>query len=384
MNSWFNFLDSIPVYLRIIMSFGLSGIICFCSTPLVKAFAYKVGAIDVPKDNRRMHKKPIPRLGGLAMFTGFLISVLLFIPLKSEIRGILFGVIIIVVLGIIDDVMALGAKLKFVVQIFAALVPVLLGVRIEHLPNFNPFSNDLYITFPNWISIPLTVLWIVGITNAVNLIDGLDGLAAGVSSIASFTLLIFTFLVPSSLNMSLLIAALAGCCIGFLPYNFNPAKMFMGDTGATFLGYILAIVSVQGLFKWYTIISFAVPFLVLGLPIFDTLYAMLRRILSGRSPMSADRGHLHHRLIDMGFSQKQAVAILYSISGLLGLSAVLLTNAGPYKVLFMILICVAVFFISVKFINILKSRKNSEDNSDVDQDTHEFEIIKDDKDEEDK
>ncbi len=384
MNSWFSFLDSIPVYLRIIMSFGISGIICFCSTPFVKAFAYKVGAIDVPKDNRRMHKKPIPRLGGLAMFTGFLISVLLFIPLKSEIRGILFGVIIIVVLGIIDDVMALGAKLKFVVQIFAALVPVLLGVRIEHLPNFNPFSNDLYITFPDWISIPLTVLWIVGITNAVNLIDGLDGLAAGVSSIASFTLLIFTFLVPSSLNMSLLIAALAGCCIGFLPYNFNPAKMFMGDTGATFLGYILAIVSVQGLFKWYTIISFAVPFLVLGLPIFDTLYAMLRRILSGRSPMSADRGHLHHRLIDMGFSQKQAVAILYSISGLLGLSAVLLTNAGPYKVLFMILICVAVFFISVKFINILKSRKNSEDNSDVDQDTHEFEIIKDDKDEEDK
>lgn len=384
MNSWFSFLDSIPVYLRIIMSFGISGIICFCSTPFVKAFAYKVGAIDVPKDNRRMHKKPIPRLGGLAMFTGFLISVLLFIPLKSEIRGILFGVIIIVVLGIIDDVMALGAKLKFVVQIFAALVPVLLGVRIEHLPNFNPFSNDLYITFPDWISIPLTVLWIVGITNAVNLIDGLDGLAAGVSSIASFTLLIFTFLVPSSLNMSLLIAALAGCCIGFLPYNFNPAKMFMGDTGATFLGYILAIVSVQGLFKWYTIISFAVPFLVLGLPIFDTLYAMLRRILSGRSPMSADRGHLHHRLIDMGFSQKQAVAILYSISGLLGLSAVLLTNAGPYKVLFMILICVAVFFISLKFINILKSRKNSEDNSDVDQDTHEFEIIKDDKDEEDK
>lgn len=384
MNSWFNFLDSIPVYLRIIMSFGLSGIICFCSTPLVKAFAYKVGAIDVPKDNRRMHKKPIPRLGGLAMFTGFLISVLLFIPLESVIRGILFGVIIIVVLGIIDDVMALGAKLKFIVQIFAALVPVLFGVRIEHLPNFNPFSNDLYITFPNWISIPLTVLWIVGITNAVNLIDGLDGLAAGVSSIASFTLLIFTFLVPSSLDMSLLIAALAGCCIGFLPYNFNPAKMFMGDTGATFLGYILAIVSVQGLFKWYTIISFAVPFLVLGLPIFDTLYAMLRRILSGRSPMSADRGHLHHRLIDMGFSQKQAVAILYSISGLLGLSAVLLTNAGPYKVLFMILICVAVFFISVKFINILKSRKNSEDNSDVDQDTHEFEIIKDDEDKEDK
>ncbi len=375
MNSWFTLLDTFPIYIRIIFSFVLSGAICYFSTPLVKAFAYKVGAIDIPKDNRRMHKKPIPRLGGLAMFMGFLISTLIFIPLENEIRGVLFGVIIIVVLGIIDDVLALGAKLKFLVQIFAAFVPVMFGVRIESLPNFNLFSDDMYISFPSWVSIPLTIFWIVGITNAVNLIDGLDGLAAGVSSIASFTLLIFTFLVPSSPAMALLVAALAGCCMGFLPYNFNPAKMFMGDTGATFLGYILAIVSVQGLFKWYTIISFAVPFLVLGLPIFDTLYSMLRRILSGRSPMSADRGHLHHRLIDMGFSQKQTVAILYSISGLLGLSAILLTNTGPYKVLFMLLMCVAVFFIGLKFISIVKSRKNTKD-VDTTQDTFEFEIIK--------
>lgn len=385
MNSWFGLLDSMPTYVKLILAFALSGIICFCSTPLVKSFAYKVGAIDVPKDNRRMHKKPIPRLGGLAMFTGFLISTLIFIPLESEIRGVLFGVIIIVVLGIIDDVMALGAKLKFAVQIIAAAIPVVLGVRIDHLPNFNPFSNEMYISFPDYISIPLTILWIAGITNAVNLIDGLDGLAAGVSSIASFTLLVFTFIVPSDPSIALMVAALAGCCIGFLPYNLNPAKMFMGDTGATFLGYILAIVSVQGLFKWYTVISFAVPFLVLGLPIFDTLYAMLRRILSGRSPMSADRGHLHHRLIDMGFSQKQAVAILYSISGLLGLSAVLLTNAGPYKVLFMLLICVVVFLISMKFISVLKSKKNNDETKCMDQDTHEFETIKsDDEDNEDK
>ena len=212
---------------------------------------------------------------------------------------------------------------------------VLSGNVIETLSNPNVFSAD-----PYWnlgiLAVPATVIWIVAITNAVNLIDGLDGLACGVSTISSMTLLVIA-LVVSEGNVAILMAALAGGCIGFLPYNMNPAKIFMGDTGSTFLGYILAVVSIQGLFKFYTIISFAVPFLMLGLPIFDTCFAFIRRIAHGQSPMHADRSHVHHRLIDMGFNQKQAVAVLYVISAILGLSAVVLTTSGPVKAMLLLL-----------------------------------------------
>ena len=185
------------------------------------------------------------------------------------------------------------------------------------------------------------MFWIVGITNAVNLIDGLDGLACGVSTISSMTMLVIALTVAEP-DVALLMAALAGGCIGFLPYNLNPAKIFMGDTGSTFLGFILATVSIEGLFKSYAIISFAVPFLMLGLPIFDTCFAIFRRVSHGQSPMAPDRGHIHHRLIDMGFNQKQAVAVLYVISAILGLSAVLLTTTTALKAILVLLaLCVA-------------------------------------------
>ena len=197
---------------------------------------------------------------------------------------------------------------------------------------------------PYWnmgtLSIPITVLWIVGITNSVNLIDGLDGLAIGVSAISATTVLVIALLVAEG-EVAVVMAALVGACVGFMPYNMNPAKMFMGDTGATFLGYILATMSIQGLFKFYAVISFAVPFLILGLPIFDTSFAFIRRIAHGQSPMHPDRGHVHHRLIDMGMSQKQAVATLYVISAILGLSAVVLTTSGELKaMLFFLALCV--------------------------------------------
>ena len=315
-------------------------LVALVATPVVKSLAFKMGAVDVPKDNRRLHDHPIPRMGGLAIFLGFLLSVLLFLDLDEQLRGMLLGATIIVVLGIFDDIYSLGAKLKFLIQIGAALVAVLSGNVIETLSNPNVFSSDLYWDL-GWLSIPVTVLWIVAITNAVNLIDGLDGLACGVSTISSMTLLVIA-LVVSEGNVAILMAALAGGCIGFLPYNMNPAKIFMGDTGSTFLGYILAVVSIQGLFKFYTIISFAVPFLMLGLPIFDTAFAFIRRIAHGQSPMHADRSHVHHRLIDMGFNQKQAVAVLYIISAILGLSAVLLTTTSvlfyvPFLLLFSVL-----------------------------------------------
>jgi len=323
----------------VLLSVATSLIVSFLMTPVVKTFAYKVGAIDVPKDNRRMHKTPIPRLGGLAIFLGFMVSTLLFNEIDAQMRGILLGSVIIVLLGVVDDITPLPAMLKFVVQIIAALIPISHGVVIKALSNPNIFSGDLYWVLGG-LSIPITILWIVGITNAVNLIDGLDGLANGVSAICATTMLVIALLVADG-HVAVTMAALVGACAGFMPYNTNPAKMFMGDTGATFLGFILATMSIQGLFKFYALISFAVPFLILGLPIFDTAFAMIRRIAKGQSPMKPDRSHVHHRLIDMGLSQKQAVATLYVISAILGMSAVVLTTSGELKaMLFFVALCV--------------------------------------------
>ena len=319
---------------------ALSGVVSFLTTPLVRTLAHKMGAMDVPRDARRMHDHPIPRMGGLAIFFGFLLTVLLFAQLTAQVRGMLLGAVIIVVLGIFDDIYSLPAKLKFVVQIVAAVIAVASGNMIEVLSNPNIFSSNPYWEL-GWLGWPITVIWIVAITNAVNLIDGLDGLACGVSTISSMSMLVIALVMGES-DVAIFLAALAGGCIGFLPYNLNPAKIFMGDTGSTFLGFILAVVSIQGMFKMYSVISFVVPFLMLGLPIFDTAFAFIRRIAHGQSPMRPDRSHVHHRLIDMGFSQKQAVAVLYVISAILGLSAVVLTTSGPIKAMLLLLaLCAA-------------------------------------------
>ena len=314
----------------------VAGILSFLSTPLVKSLANHVGAIDVPKDNRRMHTIPIPRMGGLAIFIGFLLSVLVFSrEMDRGLQSILLGAIILVILGVFDDKYTLGAKFKLLVQLLAASIVVFYGdLRIDRLTN--PFGSSLYSYWDfGLLSYPITILWIVAITNAVNFIDGLDGLACGVSCISSVNLLVIALLVSDE-QVSIIMAALTGACLGFVPYNFNPAKIFMGDTGSTFLGFMLATVSIQGLFKAYTAISFIVPFLLLGLPIFDICFAVIRRVASGRSPMEADRGHFHHRLIDMGFSQKQSVAIAYVLTGILGLAAVLLTVSGAMRALIML------------------------------------------------
>ncbi|MBQ6835711.1 MAG: undecaprenyl/decaprenyl-phosphate alpha-N-acetylglucosaminyl 1-phosphate transferase, partial [Clostridia bacterium] len=206
-----------------------------------------------------------------------------------------------------------------------------------------------------------TVIWIVGMINAVNFIDGLDGLAVGISSIASVSMLVVAALVSEG-YVVIIMAALAGACIGFMPFNINPAKIFMGDTGSMFLGYILAVMSVQGLFKFYAIVTFAVPFVVLGLPIIDTVFAIVRRLLKGQSPFTADRGHVHHRLVDLGFDQKQTVAILYALSAVLGLSAVVLTSSGEAKILILVLaVALAVFFgISVFAYDVKKEKQQKE------------------------
>ncbi|MCL2030283.1 MAG: undecaprenyl/decaprenyl-phosphate alpha-N-acetylglucosaminyl 1-phosphate transferase [Oscillospiraceae bacterium] len=322
----------------IALACAAAALVAFFVSPLCRSFAALVGAVDVPADGRRIHKKPMPRLGGLAIFAGFIVTMLLFADLDAQLRGILIGAVIIVVLGCIDDVIRLHYFVKLLFQFTAALVAVLHGLTIEVFSNPIPVGPaQIHLGI---LSAPITILWIVALTNAVNLIDGLDGLACGVSLIGSLSLLIIALAMQRP-EIALIMAALSGGCLGFLPFNVHPAKMFMGDTGATFLGFILAAASIQGLFKVYTIISFAVPFLILALPIFDTVVAVFRRLLKGSNPAHADRGHLHHRLIDMGFSQKQAVALLYAISAVMGITAVVLTTLGEVRAILVLLIMAA-------------------------------------------
>lgn len=360
--------------LFLIFAFAISFAFAFATTPLARRLAFRIGqgAVDIPKDARRMHKKPTPRIGGLAIVFGFLVSTLCFAQPTRQLLGTLLGTAIIVVMGFIDDCKDLPAKLKFVIQIIAALVVIFVGdIKIDVFTNPNFLSDNPYWVLPGWLSVTLTVIWIVFITNAVNFIDGLDGLAAGVSAIMSVSL-VFIAIRVGEYNIALLGIALMGSCFGFLPFNFNPAKIFMGDTGSTFLGFMLATLSIQGVFKSYAVISFAVPLLILGLPLFDALFAMLRRILHGENPMKADRGHLHHRLVDMGFSQKQTVFILYAISGVLGITAVLLAESGVLRALLLV-ICVLILLLIGSLIgknSYVHSHDHKEKNADTEEDNN--------------
>jgi UDP-GlcNAc:undecaprenyl-phosphate GlcNAc-1-phosphate transferase len=338
--------EGVHVFYEYFISFALAFIVSFATTPIAKKVAFYIGAVDVPKDNRRMHKKPIARLGGLAIFSGFIMALLFglmstfiggtgIIP-TSQLLGLLVGVFIIVGIGIVDDIKQLGPKIKFIFQILAAISVVWIsGDKISFITN--PFAaSGSTLEISDFIAYPLTILWIVGITNAINFIDGLDGLAAGVSSI-SYLSLMFIAILFGQVQTAMIIAILAGSTLGFLPYNFNPAKIFMGDTGSTFLGFTLGVISIQGLMKTYAAISIVIPVLVLGLPLFDTTFAILRRLIKRKPIMAPDRGHLHHRLIDMGFSQKQSVVTMYVVSGALGLVAIVLADKGALSAVVLII-----------------------------------------------
>ncbi len=319
-----------------------AGLLSFALTPAVRVLAFKINAIDTPRDGRRMHSHPIPRIGGLAIFIGFVTSMLIFCDFSNTVLSILIGGTILVALGVVDDVRALNPWLKLIVQIFVGFIPVMLGTRIEFITLFvgEPIGLGQY-----YLDIPITVLWVVGLTNAVNLIDGLDGLACGVSAICCLSVCAVTVL-NSEWQFALITAILFGACIGFLPFNSNPAKIFMGDTGALFLGYTMAVLSISGLFKVHAAFSFLVPLSIFGLPLFDTLFAIARRLLRGKSPFSADRGHLHHRLMDMGFGQKHSVRILYAICGILGISAVMLSHPASYRAAIVVAAAVVIFIIN--------------------------------------
>ena len=341
-------------WIKMLLAFAVSLLVAYVMTPPVKRFAEKVGAIDVPRDNRRVHDHPIPRMGGLAIFIGFVLSLIFFVPMSTKVLGLLVGSVIIAVMGGVDDIVSLNPWVKLAGQIVAALVAIRCGLVFDVISNPNIFAEETYIEI-GWLSIPLTMLWIVGCTNAVNLIDGLDGLAVGVSAISSMTMLIVSLFVSEPV-VSIILAALPGACLGFMPYNLNPAKIFMGDVGSQLLGFVLSTASIMGLFKLHAIITFFVPLLALALPLADTIFAFFRRILHGQSPFKADKGHFHHRLLAMGLNQKQVVAVLYGISAVLGLLAVLM--AGDSMAV-KIICLVAAFIISLGiWLKVFKNNPN--------------------------
>lgn len=338
-----------------VLAFMIALGVALIVTPGVIAFARRTGALDKP-DARKVHARPIPRIGGIGIYAAFMVSILvqlLFVDLTPEymmsLIGLMVGGTIVVAIGIIDDYCDLPAKVKLLGQIIAAAVLVVaFDVRIDFITD--PLGDFIYL---EWFAIPATIFWVVGLTNTVNLIDGLDGLAAGVSSIAAITI----FLVAMEEGIpfvAMLTAALAGAAVGFLYYNFNPARIFMGDTGSMFLGFMLAGISVVGAVKSAATIALIVPILALGLPILDTTFAIVRRARNHRPIFKPDKGHLHHRLLAHGFTQKQAVLLMYVVSGLFGLCALALTVVSPQAATLIILIVAAAVFIGARKLGIFR------------------------------
>lgn len=339
------------------IAFILAFIVAFMATPYTIKLAKKIGAVDVPKDERRMHKRAMPKFGGPAVILGFLVSVIYLLIVMSledtiilngpenygmKLIGLFLGIVIISITCIIDDIKTIRPIVKLSGQLLAAIVAVAFGIRIESI-------NVSIIQAPELgeiLSTIVTILWIVGVTNAINLIDGLDGLASGISVISAISLLIIFLLNGSAMVPIILITALAGALVGFLPFNFAPAKTFIGDTGSNFLGYTISIIAILGMAKTYTLAVIILPLIVLGLPIFDTVWAIIRRLIKGKSIKAifkADKGHLHHRIVAKGFSQKQAVLILYGISATFGIFAIIFFDSGIWKALsFLMMVIVAI------------------------------------------
>ena len=309
-------------------------------TPLVKRLAFRIGAVDAP-NYRKVHSRIMPRLGGLAIYLAFLIGLLILRPESQYTLAIILGATVIVITGVLDDMYEISAKAKMLGQLLAAIIIVFFGgIQIEFI---NLPFNDGQLDF-GFLSIPFTIVWIIGITNAVNLIDGLDGLAAGVSTIAFITLAGMAMIMGNGFVIA--IAAILACAtIGFLFYNFHPAKIFMGDTGALFLGFMIAVLSLLG-FKNITVVSFIIPVIMLGVPISDTFFAIVRRYRNKQKWSDPDKSHLHHRLIDMGFSHRQTVLIIYGIAAMFGLAAVIFSMAklwGAILLVTVILVAIELF-----------------------------------------
>ena len=323
-----------------LLAFSVSTII----TPIVRKIAFKYGAC-AKTNHRTVHNGIMPQLGGISVFVAFLIGMLVtifltgneFAPLKREIIVFLIGACLILFLGIYDDIKGADCIKKFSIQILAALIVIIFGYKISFI--VNPFGPPIYLGI---FSIPFTLLWIVGITNAFNLIDGLDGLAAGISLGASLIMLSIA-LYFGNIQSAFPSAILAGAIGGFLIFNFNPAKIFLGDSGSLLIGFLLACFSINGTFRDDSAIALYIPVIVLGVPIIDTILAIIRRARKGVHLFVADKEHIHHRLLNLGLNHRQAVLFLYAVSifwGMIGFSVYILNNR--YSLIFLLLMFITI------------------------------------------
>lgn len=334
--------------IKIILLAFLSTLIALLITPITIKLSTKLNAIDKP-NKRKIHTLPIPTLGGLAIFISFMVGLIILQPSGEFHIAILCGGFIILLLGFFDDLYNLTAKAKFLVQIIAAVIVVFGGGLQAEFINL-PFGGQVEFGF---FSTVITLLWIIGITNAINLIDGLDGLAAGISAIALFSIAGMAIIMGNVYVMTMAII-LFFSIIGFLPYNFFPAKIFMGDTGALFLGYMIAVLSLLG-FKNVTIISFVIPIFILAVPIFDTLIAMTRRLVQKRPMTSPDSSHLHHRLLKLGFTHRQTVVFIYALSGMFSLVAILFSMSTIWGSIIIGMISLLVFQLLIETLGLVDS-----------------------------
>lgn len=333
--------------LTIIGLASLSFLIAFFVTPFVIRFSKRVNATDQP-DHRKMHTVPIPTLGGLAIFISFFAGLMILQPSSEYHLAIVIGAVVIILLGYFDDLYNLSAKFKFLIQLGVAIMIVFWGgIQVDFI-NL-PFGGQVNFGL---LSSIITILWIVGVTNAINLIDGLDGLAAGVSSIALMTIAGMA-VIMGDVYVATLALILFFSTAGFLRYNFFPAKIFMGDTGALFLGYMISVLALLG-FKNVTIISFVIPIFILGVPISDTLIAILRRYKNKQPITSPDSAHLHHRLLQFGLTHKQTVLVIYGLSTMFSVAAILFSMStiwGSISIIIISLLSVQFLIETLELIN---------------------------------
>ncbi|MGI6413315.1 MAG: glycosyltransferase family 4 protein [Syntrophomonadaceae bacterium] len=317
--------------------------------PLVIKLSYKIGAVDRP-NGRKVHSTTMPRLGGVAIFLSFGLCLILFFDLPKPFWGMVWGSLIIFLIGVLDDIWEISPGIKLIGQIAAATAAISSGIVVEFVTN--PFNGLLNL---GYFSIPLTMLWLVGISNAINLIDGLDGLAAGVSGIAGATMGIIAYFQGQSL-VALAAFLLLAAILGFLPYNFYPARTFMGDGGSNFLGFILGCLAIMGTAKSATLISLLVPIVILGIPIFDTFFAIIRRIYKKAPIFMPDKDHLHHRLMAMGLSHRRSVVIIYMISGFFGVVAVALNFIHNPKLPLLLILMLLIIVLGADRIGMIRTR----------------------------
>jgi UDP-GlcNAc:undecaprenyl-phosphate/decaprenyl-phosphate GlcNAc-1-phosphate transferase len=317
---WNDLRSSPEVVYGLLIAFGVVVLL----TPAVGGMARLLGAVDEP-GGRRVNRRPIPRLGGLAIFLGIIVPSLAFLDLSGEMRGVLLGAAVACVVGAVDDFTGLDPLPKLAGQVAAAAIPTAFGVWVDHFTF--PFLGA--IDLPGWVGVPLTVVWIVAVMNMVNFLDGMDGLASGVCGISGLTFAIIA-LSLGKVDAALLSAVVAGACVGFLRHNFFPARIFMGDSGALVLGFTLATVAVAGLLKTASTVVLFLPLLVLAVPIIDTSFVVAKRLKYGQPIYTADRSHLHHRFLTIGFGQRRAAVVMWGWTAALG-AAALATRFIPFR-----------------------------------------------------